>query len=45
MILTKKTLKSWWYKNCKVQRKRKALICNTCPFKKAIQKEEKLFKS
>ena len=44
MILTKKVLKSWWYKNCKIQRKRKAKICKTCPFKKQIKIEEDLLK-
>ena len=41
MILTKKILKSKWYKNCKRQRKLKAKICQDCPFKKNIINEEK----
>lgn len=32
---------TWWYENCKRQRKRKAKICNTCPFRKFIEKQEK----
>ena len=32
--------KSKWYKNCKQQRKREARICQDCPFRKQIEKEE-----
>ena len=32
--------KSWWYKNCKTQRRKKAKICDECPFKKDIMKQE-----
>lgn len=31
---------SWFYKNCKIQRKRKAKICNECPFKEWIEQQE-----
>ena len=44
MILTKKVLKSRWYKNCKRQRKLGAKICQDCPFKKQIKREEKWLK-
>ena len=33
--------KSYWYKNCKRRRKERAKICNKCPFKKEIQKQER----
>jgi len=33
--------KSWFYKNCKQQRKREAKICQVCPFREWIEKEEK----
>ena len=42
MILTDKVLKSRWYKNCKRQRKVGAKICGDCPFRKSIEKEEKI---
>ncbi len=32
--------KSWFYQNCKTQRKRKAKICNECPFRSFIEKQE-----
>jgi hypothetical protein len=32
--------KSWFYKNCKSQRKRNAKICQVCPFRKGIEKQE-----
>ena len=32
--------KTWFYKNCKRQRKNKAKICDTCPFREYIEKEE-----
>ena len=32
---------SWWYKNCRRQRKAKAKICNECPFRKWIEEQEK----
>lgn len=35
--------KSWWYKNCKTQRRRKSKCCDSCPMRKEIEiKEEKL---
>ena len=33
--------KSWWYKNCKRQRKVGAKICQECPFRGYIDNEEK----
>lgn len=33
--------KSWFYKNCKRQRKNLAKICQVCPFRKEIEKQEK----
>ena len=33
--------KSWWYKNCVRQRKRKAKICDSCPFREDIEFFEK----
>lgn len=32
--------KSWFYKNCKKQRKNGAKICQSCPFRKYIEAEE-----
>lgn len=31
---------SWFYKNCKRQRKNKAKICQECPFRDEIEDEE-----
>ena len=31
---------SWFYKNCKTQRKRKAKICQECPFRVGIESQE-----
>jgi hypothetical protein len=31
---------SWFYKNCKRQRKNKAKICQCCPFRKGIEEQE-----
>ena len=39
-ILTKNILKSKWYKNCKRQRKLEAKICQDCPLRKLIEREE-----
>ena len=33
--------KSWFYKNCKRQRKVEAKICQCCPFRAAIEEAEK----
>lgn len=33
--------RSKFYKNCKQQRKREAKICQDCPFRKEIEKQEK----
>jgi len=32
---------AWFYKNCKRQRKNNAKICQCCPFRKGIEKQEK----
>lgn len=32
--------KSWFYRNCRIQRKRKAKICDSCPFRESIEKAE-----
>lgn len=32
---------SWFYKNCKIQRRKGAKICQVCPFRKYIEKQEK----
>jgi len=31
---------SWFYKNCKQQRKKKAKICQVCPFREGIELQE-----
>ena len=31
---------TWFYKNCKRQRKNEAKICNCCPFRKWIEERE-----
>lgn len=31
---------SWFYKNCKRQRRAKAKICQVCPFRSYIEKQE-----
>jgi predicted NUDIX family NTP pyrophosphohydrolase len=31
---------SWFYKNCKRQRKRNAKICQACPFREGIEEQE-----
>ena len=36
---------TWFYKNCKTQRKRKAKICQVCPFREYIENEERTNKS
>lgn len=33
--------KSWFYKNCKQQRKNGAKICQVCPFRAWIESQEK----
>jgi len=35
---------SWFYKNCKSQRKRGAKICQSCPFREGIEQQELLNK-
>lgn len=32
---------SWFYKNCKKNRKNKSKICNECPFRNWIKEQEK----
>jgi hypothetical protein len=31
---------SWFYKNCKRQRKNEAKICQVCPFREGIEEQE-----
>jgi ribosomal protein S27AE len=31
---------SWFYKNCKIQRSKKAKICQECPFRQGIELQE-----
>ena len=31
---------SWFYKNCRRQRKNEAKICNECPFRETIESQE-----
>lgn len=31
---------SWFYRNCKVQRRRKVKICQVCPFRSYIEELE-----
>jgi hypothetical protein len=31
---------AWFYKNCKIQRRKGAKICNTCPFRTVIEATE-----
>jgi hypothetical protein len=33
---------TWFYKNCKRQRKNNAKICQVCQFRKGIEKQERL---
>jgi len=33
--------KSWFYKNCRIQRKKNAKICLVCPFREYIEQEER----
>lgn len=32
---------SWFYKNCRIQRRNNAKICQVCPFRKWIEEQEK----
>jgi hypothetical protein len=32
---------TWFYKNCKTQRRRKSKCCDSCPFRAGIEKAEK----
>lgn len=34
-------MKSRWYKNCKRNRKKEAKICDECPFRCEIEKQER----
>jgi hypothetical protein len=36
---------SWFYRNCKIQRRKKAKICQVCPFRKGIEMQERIRKS
>ena len=31
---------TWFYKNCKTQRRRGAKICQVCPFREGIEEQE-----
>ncbi len=31
---------TWFYKNCKKQRRNEALICQVCPFRAGIEQQE-----
>ena len=33
--------KNWWYRNCKVQRRKKAKICFVCPIREVVERIEK----
>lgn len=35
-------MESWFYKNCKRQRRDKAKICQCCPFRSSIEEQERL---
>jgi len=39
-IFPKIDTSSWFYKNCKRQRKAKAKICQICPFREGIEEQE-----
>ena len=39
-IMFKLDKSSWFYKNCKRQRKQGAKICGECPFRKWIEAQE-----
>lgn len=43
MNLPKIDFNSWFYKNCKRQRKNNAKICQCCPFKKGIEEQERQY--
>ena len=43
--LPKLDKKSWFYKNCKKQRKNKAKICSECPFREYIEIQEEQWES
>lgn len=32
---------SWWYRNCKTQRRKEAKICSECPIREIIESFEK----
>ena len=36
---------SWFYKNCKRQRRNNAKICQVCPFRSGIEEQEQVKKS
>ena len=40
MLFPEIDFNSWFYKNCKSQRKRNAKICQVCPFRKGIELKE-----
>jgi hypothetical protein len=42
LIFPKIDKSSWFYRNCKSQRKREAKICQCCPFRAGIEKLENI---
>jgi hypothetical protein len=36
----KVNMDSWFYRNCKTQRRKGAKICQECPFRKGIEQQE-----
>lgn len=40
MKVIKINFKSWFYKNCRIQRRKKAKICQVCPFRNYIEEQE-----
>jgi hypothetical protein len=36
---------SWFYRNCKIQRRKGAKICQVCPFRSGIEMQERIRKS
>ena len=44
MDFPKIDIKSWFYKNCKIQRRKEAKICQCCPFRCGIEEQESRLK-
>ncbi len=36
---------SWFYRNCKIQRRKGTKICGECPFRAGIENQERIRKS